>query len=175
MSNNLGGNKFVRSEFYEKLNIYFFSTNNNIIENIFDIAISERLFNVKIIELCERVLSRRFTYLTKVTALDYIAILHKKIDKNTFIRLNQIHFKSQNDILKFQSIINLMIYDYYLYEKSIGKMLNKTDYPTLFYRLRNNLENFRKSKKSQLNIILLNSLKDKKFSDDVKNDFFRNI
>lgn len=67
-------------------------------------------------------------------------IQHSKINKDEFIELNRLSINhSRNQIVNFQSLLNLSIYERENLEK-LERILIKQKYPTLFYRLASQID-----------------------------------
>jgi hypothetical protein len=105
-----------------------------------DMAIVVGLFDPAIVEKCEIILQSRATYLTKLSALDYVITNAEKIDELRYCKISQLGLTSRNDIVIFQSYINYILCDL---KTSLAFLLEKSNYPLPFYlyRLINNIMN----------------------------------
>ncbi|HET7117024.1 MAG TPA: hypothetical protein VFI29_11065 [Hanamia sp.] len=166
------GNKKVYQEWIKE-NIE--SKNNIMLEHIFELSNYIQFFSKNLLSTTEIILCGRFKSSTKIACLDYLQAIRQRITKAQFIMLNKIAIKhSESIIIKFQSYLNLSIY---LSENllKIQSILKKEKFPTLFYRLINQIELLPVHIREELSTFLIKELKKKRFNQDVKNEIKKDL
>ncbi len=144
------------------------STNNALIEDVIALAAKEGIVSKKIEDKCIHVLKGRYFYLTKLACLDYILIVHDWLDDNFYKKANDVAVShTENTIVMFQANLNLCLIDLDVYAHKIADNLRNTDYPTLFYRVVNQLWLFPEVQGTVLGKIIDDILDTKKFSPEV--------
>lgn len=158
-------------EIYKKWIIKNLDSNKNVtIEHIFLLSGYIKYYSKKLILKADYILENHFYAITKLAILDYLMLQYSKIKKDEFIRINSLALRhSKNDIVNFQSLLNLCVYETEKLEK-VEMILQNQKVPTLYYRLANQID-LLPSPISQKSIIVLKKLlKVKDFSQSTKKE-----
>lgn len=167
------GNKSVYKQWIED---YLLSKKNVVLEHIFDISNFTDIFLDALITKSEEVLRNRYWELTKLACLNYLISQKHKIGAVKLMNLSKVARKhTTNEIVKFQASINLLAIDKTENLSFVCEILNKTDYPTLFYRLINQICLLEKSTQIALSKYLFTAINEKEFMPNVKNELLNAI
>jgi hypothetical protein len=187
-------NRKFREELLENIDLYKNTTNisdirewiisnletksNIIAYDLFELSSAFEVHDHQIIDFSKEVLEGKFYYFTKLACLDYLHGIESKISNKNYIYLNSLMAQSRYKILVFQANLNLINYDFDSRIQIINRILNNEDYPSLFYRLSNQLHFFSNEIQEKLIGYIESSLTNKKFSESIfielKNTISRN-
>jgi hypothetical protein len=162
---NVDGNNHIYIEWIES-NIQ--SNRNIVLEHIFSMANYISYMSETLVLRSLNLLRSRSGYFAKLACLDCIINNRGAIPEDTYITLNQQAYQhSRNIIVKFQAYINMLFFkeNYQLYLSRIKRILLLTDYPTLFYRLANQIDLLPEQEK--VKEVILEVISKKYFSEGV--------
>lgn len=152
------------------------STKNCILEDLFVLAGKIRLVRKEINDLCLKVLKGRYRYFTKLACLDYLLWMQKSLDPGFYKTANTLAVEqTKNPIVLFQGTLNLCMSDIDKYCRTLTEQLVASEYPTLFYRLANQIWLFSENSRVLLAEIVRSVLRQKEFSDGVKSELLDRI
>ncbi|GEM_PF-1800888 len=134
---NSDGNRDILVQW---IHAHLATRNNNLLEDIFDLASNINLYELSLLAKAEEVLRNRFFELTKLAAVDWMLVMRHKVDPAVFSRLNLIAYQHTTQrLVKLQAAINLSL-QHNSYISKVSDILKNECYPTAFYRLVSNLE-----------------------------------
>lgn len=152
------------------------STKDRTLEDIFVLIRKSKLVQEEINNLCLRVMGGRYRYFTKLACLDYVLSMHRSLSPEFFKSVSILAIEhTKNPIVLFQGTLNLCMSDVEKYYRQLTEQLAAADYPTLFYRLANQLWLFPEKSRELLAELLLSVLAKKEFSDGVKRELLDRI
>lgn len=146
------------------------SKSNKVIEHVFNFANYCNIVENSILEKAKYILTKKFWKFTKLACLEYLISKRRYIKDEDYLELSTLGFShSKNEIVKFQAHVNLVICDKLRVDNMtrIKAILKRVKYPTLFYRLVNQLDLLPKDIREKLKYLILKELKFKKFNEGV--------
>lgn len=161
------------------INNSLLTKNTGKIASSLDLAIMIDYFSPNVLNKITELLNRRITYEVKLSALDYISTFSTNIDSVEYKLINEnTLFKSSNQLVRFQSVVNLLPIESEKYSKSIIRRLKATKYPAYFYRLINSI-NESNEIENAMDLKFLETIKEiidnKAFKEEVKNELFEDL
>lgn len=144
------------------------------LEDACEMAMYIDFYPLQDITIGKKILISKVDSIIKISFLDLLFVVNKRIPQNEFIELNEVLRKSTNKLLSFQSKLNLVLYDQ-VSPSQIIKLLKKESIPTLVYRFLRTLNEstilVRKFKMKQFDIIEV--IESDKFTDGIKVELMR--
>ncbi|GGH20516.1 hypothetical protein FAZ19_09780 [Sphingobacterium alkalisoli] len=143
-----------RSILVQWINEHLTSSNNELLENIFDLSVNIDFYGLELLSKAEEIVSGRYYELTKLAVLDWVLFNSIKIEPLRFYTINCTAFKkTKQRLVKLQAAVNLTLYDD-VHLSKVSTILMKEHYPTAFYRLVNSFDHM-DDKKRQVFINLI--------------------
>lgn len=166
--------KLYRDWILENIN----NTENAILEDIFRLAGNGNIFIPTILHTAHKILQGNYFQFTKLAVLEYLFDQKENIQKKKNVLLAKVALRhTKNHFIRFQAFLNLVAMGVET-ETSLSyikRILRNTIYPTLYYRLLNEIEEFPKPVKLELVNLIIDQLKDKKFSQEVIEELLNRI
>lgn len=177
LNSELYRNIFIKSySYFEDMNLEKIKTfidssftkervDPNLTMDMLDLCCVISYFKTPIFEKVRNYLDNNSNYLIKLSALDYINNFYYHINGDEYKLLNaRLNSKTYNELVKFQTNINLMLYEFEKYKSKVFKTLMKDDAPLYyFYRFANTLA-FKQFQDLNIKPVFLNLLESKTLS-----------
>jgi len=155
------------------LNVLSSNTDSLMISDAFQLGEMIDDFNIEIYSFAQNFLKERKQYLVKLAAFDYINYYFDQISFDQYERISKdLYTNSRNELVKCQSLVNLLICDFKWASNLLIKQIPKYS-TTQLYRMANSITDygqFRTENISEYKRKLINEIKDLDINKDVKKE-----